>query len=245
MKPMYVACLALAALAGACNPPAPAIKPIPVEKETAKNRDFTSKKDQLAITPQNVVEALKVGNARFVAGKSLNHDYLFQKDSTANGQNPHAVILSCIDSRIPVEVIFDQGIGDLFVARVAGNFVNTDILGSMEFGCKAVGAKTIVVMGHTNCGAIKGAIDDVKLAPNLTSALQNIKPAVQKEINAVGGEDNSHNHELVEMVSKENVMQTMQNIRAKSALLKQMEAEQKINIVGAMYDLSTGKVTFY
>jgi carbonic anhydrase len=185
---------------------------------------------------------LKDGNQRFTSGKMLKRDLTGQVKATAKGQYPCAVIVSCIDSRVTPELIFDQGIGDIFDARIAGNFVNTDILGSLEFACKVSGAKLIVVIGHTNCGAIKGAIDDVQLG-NLTDMLGKIKPAVEKT--SYTGEKNSKNHEYVDLVSKENVLHTIEEIKLRSGILKHMLDNNEVAIVGGMYDLETGVVEFY
>jgi carbonic anhydrase len=160
----------------------------------------------------------------------------------APGQFPKAVVLSCLDSRIPVADVFDRGIGDLFVARVAGNFSNVDILGSMEYGCKVSGAKVILVLGHESCGAIKSAIDNVKLG-NITAMLGNIRPAVERA-KTFAGNKTSKNAEYVEKVAHENVLNTIENIRANSPILKEMETKGEIKIVGGYYDLHTGEVTF-
>ena len=156
-------------------------------------------------------------------------------------QYPEAIVLSCVDSRVPVEYVFDKGIGDLFVARVAGNFVNEDILGSMEFACKVSGSKLILVMGHEHCGAVKAAIDNVKLG-NITPMLQKIKPAVTNV--AYTGERNSKNEEFVHQVSESNVKNTIEQIRLKSPILKEMEEKGEIKIVGALYDMDNGKVSW-
>lgn len=195
----------------------------------------------MLITPQQALEYLKEGNKRFLEGKILSRDFLKQVKETSTGQFPYASILSCMDSRTPSEIIFDQGLGDIFNIRIAGNIADDDIIGSMEFGSKVVGAGLIVVMGHTDCGAIKGAIDNVKLG-KLTGLLEKIKPA----INAVktDGERNSDNKTFVEMVTKENVLMTMKLIREKSPILKEMEDNGKLKITGAIYDTSTGKVRF-
>lgn len=193
-------------------------------------------------TPSDALQMLKDGNQRFTSGKMLSRDLMEQAKATAKAQYPYAVMLSCIDSRVSPEQIFDQGIGDIFDVRIAGNFVNDDILGSLEFSCKVTGAKLILVIGHTNCGAIKGAIDDAKLG-NLTQMLGKIKPAVDKTI--YSGEKSSKNHEYVDLVSKENVLLAIEEIKLKSPVLKQMLDNNEIAIAGGMYDLETGKVEFY
>jgi carbonic anhydrase len=198
---------------------------------------------QAAITPAKALEMLKEGNKRFVSNKLSKRDLMAQVKQTSNSQFPFAAIVSCLDSRIPPEVVFDQGIGDIFVARVAGNFVDDDILGSLEFATRLAGAKLIVVMGHTDCGAIKGACDKAQLGL-LTAALANINPAVT----AVQGDytpRNSKNYKFVQAVAEMNVKLTMQKLRDRSVVLREMIDKGQIGLVGAMYDVSTGKVTFY
>jgi carbonic anhydrase len=204
-----------------------------------------TKETQSAISPSKAIELLKEGNARFVENKEITRDLLAQVTATSTGQYPFATVLSCIDSRVSSEIIFDQGIGDIFSARVAGNFVNEDILGSMEFACKLAGTKVVVVLGHTACGAVKGACDDAKLG-NLTALLSKIKPAV----NAVATPNdpslrNSKNMDFVNEVAAKNVHLTVDNIRTLSPVLKEMEDSNAIQIVGAMYDINNGVVTFY
>lgn len=194
------------------------------------------------MTPQDALQMLKDGNKRFVSNTLLKRDYSRQAAETAKGQYPFAIVLGCIDSRSPAEIIFDQGIGDIFNARVAGNISNDDILGSMEFACKVNGSKLIVVIGHTNCGAIKGACDDVHLG-NLTTLLSKIKPAVDAVSDA--GDRTSKNYEFVEKVSKENVLLTMEDIKKNSPILKGLIDNGTVILIGAMYDLETGEVTFY
>jgi len=198
---------------------------------------------QEAVTPALILERFKAGNVRFASGKSMHHDYARQVKATAAGQYPLASVVSCIDSRAAAEILFDQGIGDLFNARIAGNIVNDDILGSLEFGSKVMGSKLIVVLGHTTCGAIKGACDDVKLS-HLTGLIAKIKPAVDA-IPRDGSDRTSKNYAFVEMVAELNVKMAVANIRAESAVLREMESRGEIMIVGAMYDVSTGKVTWY
>lgn len=197
---------------------------------------------QARITPRQALAELKEGNARFVAGK-LRDRYLPEEvRATAPHQYPFAAILSCIDSRVPVELVFDQGIGDVFSARVAGNVLNDDIVGSLEFACKASGAKLIVVLGHSNCGAIKGAIDDVQLG-KLTGLLEKIKPAEDRVAQSVQPRT-SKNKEFVDLVAEQNVRLVMQQIRDRSAVLRDLLDAGKIGIAGGMYDLRTGEVHF-
>ena len=203
-----------------------------------------TKETQSAISPNHSIEILKEGNQRFVASKMASRDLLDQVNDTASGQYPFATILSCIDSRVSAELIFDQGVGDIFSARVAGNIVNEDLLGSIEFACKLAGTKVLVVLGHTACGAVKGACDDAKLG-NLTILLDKIKPAV----NAVSEPSdaslrNSSNIDFVNEVAVKNVHMTIENTRTMSPVLKEMEDNGEIKIVGAMYDINNGKVSF-
>jgi carbonic anhydrase len=202
-----------------------------------------TKEEQQALTPDDVLKQFKEGNERFRKSDVTirQHSEAVRKAATG-GQYPEAMVLSCLDSRVPVEDVFDQGIGDVFVGRVAGNFVNTDLLGSMEFACKVAGAKLIIVMGHQHCGAIKGAIDDVKLG-NLTEMLQNIKPAVAMSQN-FDGEKSSKNEAYVKLVAQNNVRNTIAQIRAKSEILRTMEQKREIKIVGAFYVLRTGELQF-
>jgi len=198
---------------------------------------------QAAFTPAQALAELRAGNVRFVAGTPLRRHLPDEVRATANGQYPFAVVLSCLDSRQPVELVFDQGIGDLFSARVAGNVVNDDVLGSLEFACKVSGAKLIAVVGHSNCGAIKGAVDDVKLG-NLTGLLAKIKPAIDA-VPDDGQPRTSKNHAFVDQVSANNVRLEMQEIRDRSPVLREMIDQGQIALVGGMYDLETGKVQFF
>lgn len=198
---------------------------------------------QATITPDIAIEMLKAGNQRFVNNKKINRDLLKQVKETADGQYPFAAVVSCIDSRIPTEVIFDKGIGDIFNARIAGNIVNEDILGSLEFACKLAGAKAIVVMGHTGCGAVKGACDDAQLG-NLTQMLDKIKPAVELTPTDEGEPRNSANTSFVNKVADKNVELTIQNIKKKSAVLNEMLQQGELAIIGAMYHVETGEITF-
>lgn len=203
-----------------------------------------TKETQAAITPDNAVQLLKEGNLRFQENLKADRNLLEQVSDTSKGQYPFATILSCIDSRVSSELIFDQGIGDIFSARVAGNFVNTDILGSMEFACKLAGTKVILVLGHTSCGAVKGACDDAKLG-NLTSMLDNIKPAVNAVKTPIEANlRNSSNIDFVNDVATKNVSLTIDRILEESDVLAEMQRNGEIKIVGAMYDIHTGVVTF-
>jgi carbonic anhydrase len=204
--------------------------------------DAMSKETRDQLTPDQVIEMMKQGNERFRSGKMLQHDYLAQKRATAFGQYPAAAILSCIDSRAPAEIILDAGIGDTFNARVAGNIADDDLIGSLEFACALAGAKVVLVMGHTACGAIKGAIDGAKLG-NLTGLLDKIKPTV--EATQFDGERSSKNGDFVDAVAKTNVRQTVEEIRKRSEVLAGLEKDQKIKIVGAMYSLVGGQVEFF
>lgn len=198
---------------------------------------------QAAITPDKALEMLKQGNVRFVSSEAIKYDRLARVKQTAEGQFPFAAIVSCLDSRIPPEIVFDRGIGDLFVARIAGNFVNDDILGSLEFATKLAGAKLIVVMGHTECGAVKGACDSAQLGL-LTSTLANINPAV-KAVTGNFTPRNSQNADFVQAVTEMNVQLTMKKLRDRSVVLREMIDSGQISLVGAMYDIASGKVSFY
>ena len=199
--------------------------------------------EQAKLTPDSVIKSLNEGNNRFVNNDLTARDHTVQIRKTTNGQFPKAVILSCVDSRIPVEDVFDKGIGDLFVARVAGNFVNEDILGSMEFGCKVSGSKVILVLGHEHCGAVKAAVDNVKLG-NITAMLSKIRPVVETLSADYKGDTSSKNEEFVHMVCEHNVHKTMNDIRKNSPILKEMEDNGELKIVGAVYDMDSGKVDF-
>jgi len=200
-----------------------------------------TKEERDRMTPDQVIAELKKGNERFRGGKVLPHDYLGQKRASAAGQYPAAVVLGCIDSRTPAEILFDVGIGDTFSARIAGNVVNDDLLGSMEFACAVAGAKAVVVLGHTACGAVKGAIDDVEMG-NLTGLLARIKPAITAT--TFTGEKSSKNATYVDAVARTNVVVTLDHIRRRSSILADLEKKGSIRIAGAMYDLATGKVDF-
>ncbi len=204
-----------------------------------------TKETQASITPNGAVALLKEGNERFQKKMHADRDLLEQVADTKGGQFPFATILSCIDSRVSSELIFDQGIGDIFSARVAGNFVNEDILGSMEFACKLAGTKLVLVLGHTACGAVKGACDDAKLG-NLTALISKIKPAVEAVTEPTDPSfRNSKNIDFVNEVAIKNVHMTIDNIRKESEVLREMEDNDEILILGGMYDISNGKVTFF
>lgn len=198
---------------------------------------------QEAINPSHALDLLKEGNKRFVSNLKINRNLLQQANETSDGQHPFAVILSCIDSRTSAELIFDQGLGDVFSIRIAGNIINEDILGSMEFGCKVAGSKIIVVLGHTKCGAIKGACDHVEMG-NLTSLLSKIQPAVYDE-KTVTENRSASNGEFVEKVASINVKRTVQSIMERSPILKEMIENGSIGIVGGTHDIATGNVHFY
>jgi len=204
-----------------------------------------TRETQSTMTPEKSLRYLKEGNKRFQNNLKANRNLLEQVNDTSEGQFPFATILSCIDSRVSAELVFDQGLGDIFSVRIAGNFINEDILGSMEFACKLAGTKLIVVLGHTSCGAVKGACDDAKLG-NLTSMLSKIKPAV----NAVSepkeaSKRNSANLEFVDSVSEKNVLLSIERIKAESQVLAEMHEDGEIMIVGAMYNIQDGSVKFH
>ncbi|OEK09536.1 carbonic anhydrase [Flavivirga aquatica] len=204
-----------------------------------------TRETQATMTPEKSLQYLKEGNVRFQKNLKANRNLLEQVNDTSEGQFPFATILSCIDSRVSAELVFDQGLGDIFSVRIAGNFVNEDILGSMEFACKLAGTKLIVVLGHTSCGAVKGACDDAKLG-NLTAMLDKIKPAVKT---VVTPEDpnlrNSSNIEFVNDVAEKNVLLTIDRIKKESSVLAEMQNKGEIKIIGAMYDIHSGAVAFY
>lgn len=195
------------------------------------------------ITPLQAIDLLKKGNERFVNNLKVNRNLLQQVNETSEGQHPFAVILSCIDSRTSAELIFDQGLGDIFSVRIAGNIQNEDILGSLEFSCKVAGAKVVVVLGHTKCGAVKGACDHVTLG-NLTALLEKLKPAVEEETTVIS-DRNSNNPEFVEKVATLNVRITMKQILKNSPILTEMIERGEIALIGGMYDVESGIVDFY
>ena len=201
-----------------------------------------TKESQSAVTPDAALQRLKDGNARFVAGKTVNCDLMKQVKETADAQAPFATIVGCIDSRVPPELVFDQRIGDIFAARIAGNFVNTDIIGSLEFATLAAGSKLIVILGHSECGAVKGAVDNVKLG-NLTATLANIRPSLEK-LNYTGV-PSSTNKELVQKVADQNAKDAAAMIMQKSEVIAKLVAEGKVKIVSAMHDLKTGQISWF
>ncbi len=199
-----------------------------------------TKAEQQKISPQSAVEMLKRGNERFINNLKVNRNFLQQVDETADGQNPFAVIISCMDSRTSPELIFDQGLGDIFSIRIAGNVINEDILGSSEFGCKVVGAKVILVLGHTACGAVKGAIANVELGHLhfITHKIQRTIPGIKKAYPLI------NDHDLCQKVTVENVRKSIEDIKSQSSILADMVLKGEIKIVGAMYDVASGKVEF-
>lgn len=192
---------------------------------------------QNMMTSELALQFLKDGNTRYFNNKLFEKDYNYQMMETSKEQFPFAIVLSCIDSRVPAEIIFDQGIGDFFNARIAGNIVNKDILGSMEFACNLKGAKLILVLGHTDCGAVKGACDNIELG-NLTGLLEKLKPAINKVDTSL------ENKNFIDSVALKNVELTIGNIKNKSSILNAMYNDKRIDIKGAMYNVRTGKVTF-
>ncbi|PLW81362.1 carbonic anhydrase [Kineobactrum sediminis] len=209
---------------------------------TAETAAVQTLQSQAVLTPDSALAMLREGNERFLTDTMIERDFSAQVDATASGQYPHSIVLSCIDSRVPPELVFDQGLGDIFAPRIAGNFVDEEILGSMEFAAAVAGSMAIVVLGHTECGAVKGACDDVKLG-NLTQTLAHIRPAVEA-VEGFEGERHSKNRAFVSAVAHENVRQTVDNILQQSAVLNELVQDGKLKVVGAMYDVSTGKVTF-
>lgn len=201
-----------------------------------------TKEQRDKLTPAEIIQEMKAGNERFRSGKPRHRDLMSEAKATAKGQYPAAIVFGCIDSRAPAELILDYGIGDIFVGRVAGNIADEDIMGSMEFATKAAGAKVVLVMGHTACGAIKGAIDDVKLG-NLTALLAKIRPAV--EATEYKGERSAKNYAFVDAVARKNVELTIAKIREQSPVLKDLESSGSIKIAGSMYNLETGAVDFF
>lgn len=201
-----------------------------------------TKEQRDKMTPDEIIENFKQGNLRFRKGEMKQHNYISQKQASEQGQYPAAVILSCIDSRAPAEIIFDTGIAEIFNTRIAGNIQNDDILGSIEFACAVAGAKVVLVMGHTSCGAVKGAIDDAKLG-NLTGLLDKIKPAIEKT--NYQGDRSGNNYDFVDAVAKTNVKMTIAEILNNSPVLKKLVEKNKIKIVGSMYHLNGGAVEFF
>lgn len=200
---------------------------------------MTSAEEQKATTPEKALQRLKEGNQRFVEGKGKDRDLLNEVEQTGGGQNPFAFILGCIDSRTPAETLFDEGIGDLFHGRVAGNVINGDLLGSMEFACAVAGTPLIVVMGHTSCGAVKGAINDVEMG-NLTGLLHKIRPSIDQ----VAAETDKNDPKFADLVAEANVKAVMDGIREESEKLREMETNGEIGIEGCLYDVRSGKVNW-
>jgi carbonic anhydrase len=200
-----------------------------------------TKEQRDKMTADEIIQQMKVGNERFRLGKPQHRDLMSEAKATAKGQYPAAIVFSCVDSRVPAEMVLDFGIGDIFSGRVAGNIADEDILGSMEFACKVAGSKVVLVMGHTACGAIKGAIDGAQLG-NLTALLAKIRPAV--EATQYKGERSAKNYAFVDSVARTNVLMTVANIREKSPVLRELESNGSIKIAGSMYDLETGAVDF-
>ena len=227
----------LGSIVGAC-----AVTPLVVapSAQTARSGALT-KAERDKLTPAQVIEAMKQGNERFRTGKMAQRDYRDQQRTSAAGQYPAAVVLGCIDSRAPAELIFDTGIGDTFTARIAGNVVNDDLIGSLEFGCAVAGAKVLLLFGHTSCGAVKGAIDDVEMG-NLTGLLARVKPAITAT--TFTGDRSSKNAAYVDAVARTNVIVGLDNIRRRSPILADLEKKKSIQIVGGMYDLATGMFDF-
>jgi len=246
LKQLYTSVL-LTCLLAACTNDHPIPPAAVAGSDTASTRDtvkgVTTEEFQDSISPAEVLQKFKAGNQRFLEGRMLHRDYLSQVSQAYKGQHPYAVIVSCIDSRKPAEMIFDKGIGDMFNARVAGNFVNTDILGSLEYSCKVAGAKLILIMGHTDCGAIKSACDHVKMG-NITAMLANITPAVSA-VNGFEGDRTSKNKAFVEAVSRQNVLMAKAKILKDSPILKEMADKGQILIECCMYNLQNGSVEFY
>ncbi len=196
-----------------------------------------------ALSPESIYQSFKDGNQRFVNNELTVRSHSNRVRETATGQFPKAVVISCLDSRVPVEDVLDRGLGDIFVGRVAGNFVNTDLLGSMEFACKVAGAKVILILGHKHCGAVQSAIDDVQLG-NITAMLANIKPAVEMTTSSEGADRAASNADFVYEVAKNNVRYNMDLIRERSPILKEMEDNREIKIVGGYYDITDGLIQF-
>jgi carbonic anhydrase len=242
--PFMLGAVVIAALAAGCQTSKEAGGSGPTSTPAASAETSPpTKQSQAAMTPQSALAELKAGNARFVAGHPLTRNFPEHVKATASGQYPIAVVLSCLDSRKPIEIVLDQGVGDIFTARVAGNVVNDDILGSMEFACKVSGSKLIAILGHSNCGAVKGAVDNVELG-HLTGLLAKIQPATN-QVPASVQPRNSKNLEFVDKVAEANVRLAMQQIRERSPILREMLEQGQVGLVGGMYDLSTGEVHFF
>ena len=228
------------ALLAGCRPSRPA-QPPPAAPPPRQRVTMTRDRQQ-ALTPREVVDLLKAGNARFVRGERQDRDYLHDRAATAGGQHPAAAVLSCIDSRAPAEIVLDAGIGDMFNARIAGNFVDRDLAGSLEFACALAGAKVLLVLGHTRCGAIKGAIEGARLG-NLTALLEKLTPAV-RAVREAPGPRSAKNDAFVDAVAAENVRLTVRELRRISPVLAGLEREGRLLLVGAMYRVDSGAVDF-
>lgn len=236
---------AISAIAGACSNSKPDSSTDRLVKDSAmpQTRHLLNRQEQSEITPAEVLAEFKAGNLRYSqTDVTTRYHTKAIREAATGGQFPKAVVISCLDSRVPVEDIFDQGLGDVFVGRVAGNFINDDLLGSLEFACKLAGAKLIIVMGHQHCGAVKGAIDNVQLG-HLTDMLANIKPAIAMSAD-FAGEKSSKNEAYVKEVAKNNVRNAVAKIRAQSQILREMEAKGEIKITGAFYTLRNGVLEF-
>lgn len=237
--------LALCAVMGCKSKPADTAAShieTPAELPPARVEPVLSSEERQKLTPERIVRGLKEGNERFVSGTLTVRDHSAQVRASVRSQFPKAAFLSCLDSRIPIEDVFDRGIGDVFVARVAGNFENTDILGSLEFATKVAGAKVILVLGHGDCGAVKAAIDGVELG-NITAMLSNITPAVTHFAD-YSGNKSSKNDAFLKMVTEQHVRMTMSDIRSRSPIIKELEDAGDLNIVGGVYYMATGRVNF-
>jgi carbonic anhydrase len=237
---VFVATIAFA-VAGCAPQPAPVAEAPPAPEPV---REVLTAESQKGMTPQQVIDDLKAGNQRFVEGRLTNRDFMAQAQATASGgQYPKAVVLGCVDSRVPPEIIFDQGIGDVFVGRVAGNVEDVNLVGSLEFATKVAGSKVVVILGHTACGAIKGAADGVELG-NLTELLNDFDEPIARADAATEGEPNSSNLEFLNMAIEENVRQTIADILDQSEVISAMVEAGEIAVVGGVYDLATGRVNW-
>lgn len=241
VSPLFLVTVAAGLAAFGCAPQQPATTEAPPAPEPV--REVLTAEAQQALTPDQVIADLKEGNARFAEGRMINRDYPAQAEATVPGQYPKAAILGCVDSRVPPEIIFDQGIGDVFVGRVAGNVEDVNLVGSLEFATKVAGSKAIVILGHSSCGAIKGAIDGVELG-NLTELLNDFAKPIERATGAVEGEVSSKNTALVDYTIEENVRQTIADILEQSPVIAEMAANGEIVVVGAIYDLASGRVTW-
>lgn len=215
----------------------------PVSKDVKRNDSALTQEKQTNLTIDEIIQQFKDGNERFLKGTTLQNNFLKQVEQTGSqGQFPKAIVLSCIDSRGPVEVLFDKGIGDIFGTRVAGNYADEGVIGGMEYACKVAGAKVIIVLGHTDCGAVKSACDNVKLG-NITYVMDEIKPAVDS-VKGITEDRTSKNKDFVKEVTKKNVQLTMKKVLADSEILAELVKEGKLSVIGGIYDVSTGKVDF-